>query len=243
MLPRDLSGFLKGEVPVINIDHHASNDDFGICNIVDSAAASTTVILFKLFDFCGIPITSQIATAMLCGIYNDTGSLMHSNTNLDVFEISGRLMELGGRVHMIARNLFRNTPVTTLKLWGRVLENVRINDEGVAISVVTWKDFEDCGAEPDEISGVIDMMNSVPGAKYACLLNEDRSGRIKGSFRTQRDDVDLSELASRFGGGGHKKAAGFSMPGRLQREVHWKIIPENKLPPGTSLPETSQVKL
>jgi bifunctional oligoribonuclease and PAP phosphatase NrnA len=235
--------FLKGEVPIINIDHHASNDDFGTCNIVDAAAASTTVILYKLFELCGLTVSSQMATALLCGIYNDTGSLMHSNTNLEVFEISGRLVELGGKVHMVARNLFRTTPVSTLRLWGRALENVRINEEGVAISVITWKDFEDCGAGSEELSGVIDMMNSVPGAKYTCLLNEDRSGKIKGSFRTQRDDVDLAELAARFGGGGHKKAAGFSMPGRLQREVHWKIIPDKKLPPGTSLPETSQIKL
>jgi len=233
----------KGDVPVLNIDHHHSNDNFGACNIVDAAAASTTVMLFKLFEACGIPVTSQMATALICGIYNDTGSLMHSNTDLDVFEISGRLMELGGRVHVVARNLFRSTPVSTLKLWGKVLENARINDEGVTISVITWKDFEECGAEGDEISGVVDLMNSVPGAKYACLLNEDRNGKIKGSFRTQRDDVDLAELAGRFGGGGHKKAAGFSMSGRLHREVHWKIIPEKQLPAGAILPETSGIKL
>lgn len=242
----------KGEVPVINIDHHHSNDNFGICNIVDPASASTTVIQFKLFEFCGIPITPRMATAMLCGIYNDTGSLMHSNTNLEVFEISARLMELGGKVHIIAKNLFRTMPVSTLKLWGRVLENARINDEGVTISVVTWRDFEECGAEPDEISGVIDFMNSVPGAKYACLLNEDKNGKIKGSFRTQRDDIDLSELASKFGGGGHKKAAGFILSGRLHREIHWKIVPHNTLSAGndkavpssgTALPETSKSAL
>ncbi len=233
----------KGEVPVINIDHHPSNDNFGLCNIVDPASASATVILYKLFEFCGMPVTPQMATALLCGIYNDTGSLMHSNTNLEVFEISGALMELGGRVHTVARNLFRTTPVTTLKLWGRVLENARINDEGVTISVVTWKDFEQCGALSDEISGVVDLMNAVPGSKYTCLLNEDRDGKIKGSFRTQREDVDLAELAARFGGGGHKKAAGFSMPGRLQREIHWRIIPDKKLPAGTSLPEMAKIKL
>jgi|WetSurMetagenome_2_1015567.scaffolds.fasta_scaffold149293_1 bifunctional oligoribonuclease and PAP phosphatase NrnA len=233
----------KGAVPVINMDHHASNDNFGTCNIVDAASASATVVLFKFFEFCGIPITSQIATSLLCGIYNDTGSLMHSNTNLEVFQIAERLVELGARVNLVAKNLFRNTTVSTLKIWGRALENVRINEEGVTVSVVTWRDFEECGANGDEISGVVDLLNSVPGAKYVCLLNEDRNGKIKGSFRTQRDDVDLSELASRFGGGGHKKAAGFMMPGRLHREVHWKIVPDKKLPAGTALPETSEVKL
>jgi phosphoesterase RecJ-like protein len=233
----------KGEVPVINIDHHASNDNFGTCNIVDSSSASATIILFKLFEVSEITITPQMATALLCGIYNDTGGMMHSNTNLDVFEISARLVELGGRVNIVAKNLFRTTTLSSLKIWGRALENARVNEEGITVSVVTWRDFEECGANGDEISGVVDLLNSVPGAKYACLLNEDRNGKIKGSFRTQRDDVDLSELASRFGGGGHRKAAGFMMPGRLHREVHWKIIPEKNLPPGASLPETSEVKL
>ncbi len=233
----------KGDVPVINIDHHASNDNFGKCNIVDSASASATVILYKFFEFCEIQITPQMGTSLLCGIYNDTGSLMHSNTNLEVFLIAGRLVEMGARVNTVAKNLFRSTNVSTLKIWGRALENVRVNEEGVTVSVVTWRDFEECGADSDDISGVVDLLNSVPGAKYVCLLNEDRGGKIKGSFRTQRDDVDLSELASKFGGGGHKKAAGFMMPGRLHREVHWRIVPENKLPEGTSLPETSEVKL
>jgi phosphoesterase RecJ-like protein len=233
----------KGDVPVINIDHHASNDNFGACNIVVPSAASTTVILYKFFESCGIQITPQMATSLLCGIYNDTGGMMHSNTNLEVFEICGRCVEFGGRLNIVSKNLFRNTPISTLKIWGRALENVRMNDEGVTVSVVTWRDFDECCASSDEISGVVDLLNSVPDAKYACLLNEDKNGHIKGSFRTQRDDVDLAELASKFGGGGHKKAAGFSMAGRLHREVHWKIVPENKLPPGAALPETSEVRL
>ncbi len=119
-----------GDVPVINFDHHSSNDNFGTINIVDPAAASTTLMLYKFFEFCNLKITPSIATALLCGIYNDTGSLMHSNTNIDVFEISGRLMELGGRLNVVARKLFRTTPISTLKLWGRVLENAYVNEEG-----------------------------------------------------------------------------------------------------------------
>ncbi len=219
----------KGEVPVLNFDHHASNDNFGTCNVVSVESASTTMLQYSFFNFLGIHITPQIATAILTGIYNDTGSLMHSNTTTAVFEVAGKMMEAGGKVNVVAKNLFRTTPVSTLKLWGRVLENVHINNEGVTVSVVTWKDFEECEASPDEISGIVDFLNSVPNTKYTCLLNEDKHGNIKGSFRTQRGDVDVAELAAQFGGGGHKKAAGFSMPGRLSKETHWKIIPEQKL--------------
>ncbi len=228
----------KGEVPVINFDHHASNDFFGTINIVDTKAASATIILARFFEFCGYRITPAIATALLCGIYNDTGSLMHSNTSIEVFETSGKLMEKGGKIHEVARQLFRSTPISTLKLWGRVLENTHINDEGVTLSVITWKDFEDCNAGTDEISGVVDFLNSIPGSKFTILLNEDEQGNVKGSFRTQRDDVDLSALAGKFGGGGHTKAAGFTMQGRLQKEIRWKIVPDQK-----NLPQQENVNV
>jgi len=173
----------------------------------------------------------------LTGIYNDTGSLMHSNTSLEVFEICARLMECGGNVTQISKHMFQSTPVSTLRLWGRVLENARVNDEGVTVSIVTWKDFDDCGAGPDSVSGIIDLLNSVPDSKYTCLLNEDQNGKVKGSFRTQRDDVDVAELAAQFGGGGHKKAAGFTMPGRIHQELHWKIVPAQELAENTVLPK------
>ncbi len=218
----------KGEVPVINFDHHSSNDNFGTINIVDAGCPATTVLLYRVFENWKINITPAIATALLCGIYNDTGSLMHSNTTIEVFEMSGKLMEKGGKLNTVAKKLFRTTPISTLKLWGRVLENAHVNEEGVTVSVVTWKDFLECGAGQDEISGVVDFLNSVPGSKFTVLLNEDAYGNIKGSFRTQRDDVDVAALAAQFGGGGHRKAAGFTMPGRLHKEVHWKIVPQNQ---------------
>lgn len=223
-------GIFDGMVPVANMDHHASNDNFGSCNMVDAAAASTTVILYRYFQFAGMKITPPMATALLTGIYNDTGSLMHSNTGLEVFEIAEKLSAGGAKVSTIAKNLFRSTPVSTLKLWGRAMENARVNKEGVTVSVLTWKDFEECGADADAASGVVDIINSVPGSKYVCLLNEDNRGNVKGSFRTQRSDVDLEALASKFGGGGHTKAAGFTMPGRIHQEVHWKIVPAQELP-------------
>lgn len=225
-----------GTVPVANIDHHSSNDNFGTCNIVDEKAASTTIILYKFFESTGRRITPAMATALITGIYNDTGSLMHSNTNLEVFEIAGKLASYGAKVSLVARSLFRNTPVTTLKLWGRAMENVRVNNDGVTVAVLTYRDFEECGADIDAASGVVDLINSVPGSKYTCLLNEDNKGNVKGSFRTQRDEVNLEELAAKFGGGGHKKAAGFTMPGRIHQEVHWKIVPAQELPDASFLP-------
>jgi phosphoesterase RecJ-like protein len=219
---------LKGDVPVINIDHHASNDNFGTINVVDSNSASTTMIMYKFFKFADYKITPQIATGFLTGLYNDTGSFMHQNTTPETLKIAGELMNLGGRVVDVSKHLFKTTPVSTLKLWGRVLANLKLNKEGVAMSVITKSDFDECGAEIDELSGAVDFINCIPQTKFTVLLHEDEKGNVKGSFRTRQEDVDLEEIASKFGGGGHKKAAGFTLPGKLEKETRWKIIPSHK---------------
>ncbi|MFC1655244.1 bifunctional oligoribonuclease/PAP phosphatase NrnA [Patescibacteria group bacterium] len=215
----------KGEVPVINIDHHASNDNFGTINIVDTNAASTTMIMYNFFKFAKFDFNPLIGTALLTGLYNDTGSFMHQNTTPEALKIAGEMMEAGGRVADVSRNLFKTTPVSTLKLWGKVLANLKVNSEKVAMSVVTKDDFDQCDAEIDELSGAVDFINCVPNTKFTVLLHEDEQGNVKGSFRTRNEEVDLEEIASKFGGGGHKKAAGFTLPGKLEKEVRWKIVP------------------
>jgi phosphoesterase RecJ-like protein len=215
----------KGEVPIINIDHHASNDNFGTVNIVDPSSASTTLILYRFFKFASYSITPKIATALLTGIYNDTGSFMHQNTTPETLKIAGELVAKGAKITQISKNLFKTTPVSTLRLWGRVLNNLKVNSDSVAVSVITKKDFDECGAEIDELSGAVDFINCVPNTKFTVLLHEDEKGNVKGSFRTRNEDVDLEEIAAKFGGGGHKKAAGFTLPGRLKKEIRWTIIP------------------
>lgn len=217
----------SGKVPVINLDHHASNDNFGTLNIVDLNSASTTILIYKLLTFLGLKIPPAAATAMLTGIYNDTGSLMHGNTTLEVFEVTGKLLELGGRANLVAKNLFKTTPVRTMKVWGKAMERMTINEDGVVVTVLTQEDLKELEAKSEDISGVVDYINAVPGSKFTVLLNEDEKGNVKGSFRTRRDDVDLAELAGKFGGGGHKKAAGFTMPGRIHQEIRWKVTPAN----------------
>ena len=221
-------GIFSGEhVPVLNIDHHTSNDYFGTHNIVDPLAASATVILYRLFQFLKFPITPNTATALLAGIYNDTGSFMHSNTTQEVFEIAADLTRKGGKVYPISQHMFKTATPASLKLWGKALEHLSVTPQGAAVSVLTAQDFEDSGATPDDSGGVIDLLNAVPGIRYSLLLTEDRKGSIKGSFRTQRDDIDLSAMAGTFGGGGHKKAAGFTVQGRIQREMQWTIVSED----------------
>ncbi len=215
---------LSGDKPFINFDHHESNNFYGTINPVDADACATSFIMYQFLNFCELPIDIDIATCLLAGIYFDTGSLMHSNTTSEVYEVAGDLMAKGADLKAVSRNLFHTTPVNRLRLWGRILERTYVNEDNVTISAVNQSDYQAVGATSKDTSGVIDFLNAVPGSKYCVLLSEDEKGIVKGSLRTQRDDVNLSEIASQWGGGGHPKASGFGLSGRLKPVMSWKVV-------------------
>lgn len=208
---------------VVNIDHHQSNDGFGKYNVVVPDAPSATMVTYELLQALGIPIDRTVATCLLTGIYTDTGSFMHSNTTPEALRIAARLVAKGADVRSISKDIFNTTKISTMRLWGRVLRNTYQTSDGVTMSVLTQKDFEETGADYSEVSGVVDYVNSVPGAKYSVILTE-RGGKVKGSLRTLRDEVNVADIAATYGGGGHIKAAGFTIPGKLEKEIRWKVV-------------------
>lgn len=219
---------LFNKIPVLNIDHHASNDNFGTINFVDSDAASTTVMIYRLFEYLRVDIDADIATALLTGIYNDTGSFMHSNTSKEVYSVAAKLMACGAKVGDISTSMFHTKDIATLKLWGRVLEGIYKNNQDIVLSVIKESDYDQTKSGPSQLSGVIDYLNMVPNSTFSVLLTEDRKGKLKASMRTRRSDLDLSKIAANFGGGGHPKASGFTMEGRV--EDFEKILSGNQSP-------------
>lgn len=209
--------------PVINIDHHDSNDFFGKINLVDPHAASTTQILYNLFVRWEINITPDIATALLTGLYFDTGSFKHNNTTREVLKISADLTHKGANIKAICKNLFQVNSIPKLKLWGHVLKEAKLTPKNIVSSAVSQKDYETCRTDSKELEGVIDYLNAVPESKFSILVSEDSKGGVKGSLRTQQQTVDVSKIAELFGGGGHKMAAGFRIPASLQEEKYWAI--------------------
>lgn len=219
---------LSAQKPFINFDHHISNNHFGTINPVDPAACSTCMILYKFLKFCDWPITIDVATCLLHGIYFDTGGLVHSNTSAEVMKVCGELMARGADLKRISKELFHTTPVNRLRLWGKIMERAYVNEEGVTVSAVNRQDYEASGTDSHDTGGAIDYLNAVPGSKYCVLLSEDEKGLVKGSLRTQRNDINLSDVAGQWGGGGHPKASGFGMPGKLQPVMSWKIMSGNE---------------
>ncbi len=222
--PETKPEILNGPKPFINFDHHESNNNYGTINPVDPQACATCLVLYKFFEFCEWRVDVDMSTCLLHGIYFDTGSLMHSNATEEVFRISGKLVGMGANLRKISKELFHTTNVNKLRLWGKIMERTYVNEEGVTISAVGMKDYASVDATPRDTGGVIDLLNSVPGSKYCVLLSEDDKGLVKGSLRTQRDDVNLSEVAGKWGGGGHPKASGFGVEGKLKPVMSWKIV-------------------
>jgi phosphoesterase RecJ-like protein len=210
---------------VVNIDHHPSNNSYGRYNVVVPTSASATMIVYRILSELGYPLDRHAATCLLTGLYTDTGSLQHSNTTPDALRVASQLLAKGANLRHLSKEVFNTTKISTMRLWGKVFQSIVHTEDGVTMSVITQKDFRDTGAGFDEISGAVDFVNSVPGSKYSVILTE-RDGKVKGSLRTLSDEVDVASIASNFGGGGHVKAAGFTLPGRLQKETRWKVVGE-----------------
>jgi phosphoesterase RecJ-like protein len=207
----------------INIDHHESNDYFATVNIVEPKAASTTQILYSLYQKWGFEIDEKIATCLMTGLYFDTGSFRHNNTTPEVMKISSDLLKLGANIKAISKNLFKTNSINKLKLWGRTLSNIRRNQRNIITSAITKEDYEICKTESKDLEGVVDYLNAVPDSKFCILLSEDQKGGVKASLRTQSEKLDLSKIAEVFGGGGHKMASGFRIEGKIKEEKHWII--------------------
>lgn len=207
----------------VNIDHHPTNTYYGKYNLVMDKAPSATMVCYQMLMDLGMPMDRHAATCLLTGIYTDTGSFQHSNTTAESLRIAARLLAKGANLRSLSKDIFNTTQISTMHLWGRVLKNIHQTSDRVTMSVLTQNDFDECQASYDEITGVVDYVNSVPNSAYSVILTE-RKGMVKGSLRTLNDDVDVSAIAGQYGGGGHHKAAGFSVPGRLEKEVRWKVV-------------------
>lgn len=201
-------------IPVINIDHHASNSEFGKINLVDITASATTEIIYELFkemDPNRKFMDEDIATALLAGIITDTGSFQNPNTTPRALEIASELVTLGARQQEIIKYIYKTKDLTMLKLWGKILGRIKYDDKlKIVWSYVSQQDLKETRSTLDQASGILDnLMTNTPEAEIIILLKEKSPGLISGSIRTIHAAIDASKIAAIFGGGGHIQAAGF----------------------------------
>ena len=202
---------------LVNIDHHASNSLFGSANIVKTDAASTTEIIYGFFRDLHIPLDADIATCLLNGMMTDTMTFHNAATTASVIEASSRLLAHGAKFRDISRHIFFNKNLSVLKLWGKALANLSAdNPWNIAVTFITQEDLKEAGLEENESTGLANFLNTLD-ARAVMVLTEQSDGTLKGSLRTTRANVDVMSLAKFFGGGGHKKAAGFTVNGKIEK--------------------------
>lgn len=203
---------------VINIDHHVTNPNFGDLNLVE-VVSSTSEMIYDLFKKWKVTIDKQIAKLLFLGIFSDTGCFQYPLTSAKTFLIASSLMKKGADLNESVLTQFRSYNFKTLKYWGKVLDNMQIDESRkFVISVVTASEIRDLGIESEDIEGAASLFAPVTlGTEFGIIIDENE-GFVKGSLRS-RASFDVSKIAADLGGGGHKQAAGFVLKMPLDEAV------------------------
>lgn len=198
---------------VLVIDHHVSEDDLGDRWFKDTSAEATARIVYEIGLRLRVRLTPEIATPLYAGLSTDTGGFRFPSTSGETFRIAGRLVDAGASPPAIYKELFEQDSLARLHLVGRTLAGAVTSRDGAVItSTVRQADIREVHAQPSDTEDLINLTLAVKGTELAAILIEQPDGRIKVSFRS-RGPVDCNVLAARFGGGGHKAAAGTIIEG------------------------------
>ena len=196
---------------LVVVDHHASNDRYGEINLVDPDAAASAVLVRRLADRLGWRLTRDVAICLYVGLVTDTGRFQYTNTTPEVFTMAEELARFDLPIAAISRELFEKHRFAYLKLVGEALERAEFDPElSLAVTWVTTADLERHGVHIDEVEGLIDLVRRTAEAEVSCVLKEAPGG-VRVSLRSIAR-VDVAAIARRFGGGGHRFAAGFTDP-------------------------------
>ncbi|PIT86771.1 MAG: hypothetical protein COU33_01370 [Candidatus Magasanikbacteria bacterium CG10_big_fil_rev_8_21_14_0_10_43_6] len=195
---------------IINIDHHKTNEHYGKLNLLPKQASSTSEIVYDFFSLHAVPITPHMATSLLTGIIYDTDNFTNAATTPHAIHVASKLVNLGANFNHIKERMYKDMPFDAFPLWGIIFSRLTKHEPlNLIYTYLTHDDLEKHQVHEDAMSGLSNFMNNIHDGYAGLVLKGTKEGTTKGSFRTTRDDVDVSTMAQHFGGGGHKKAAGF----------------------------------
>jgi phosphoesterase RecJ-like protein len=198
----------------IDIDHHHDNSRFGDLNLVVGDASSTGEVLRDVFAELGVELTPEIAEALYIGVVTDTGRFQYSNTTPKTLRLAAELVEAGADVHRVFQSIYESVELAKLKLLARALERAKVYEGGrLVISYLLRSDFTELTVAEAYSEGIIDYLRAVEGAEMAAMIREPprREGPARRvSLRASNDELDVSAIARKSDGGGHRQAAGFS---------------------------------
>ncbi len=215
----------KANQYIIEIDHHLEENNYADLTIREDDAASTTQILYKFIKTNKIKINKNIANCILTGIITDTANFFYPNTSSETITIASELMARGAKLPQIVEKTWRNKSLTAMKIWGKAMSRLTINKKyNLALTVLTKDDLSK-DLNDDDLEGIAGFLSNLHDVKGLILLREGKDGWLRGSLRTADPNINISKLAQALGGGGHTKAAGFKIKGRLQKTAtSWRVI-------------------
>jgi len=204
------SVFMSGKC-TMNIDHHVSNTFYADINLVDTSAAATGEIIYRI----GMGLTGSInrsaAEALYTAISTDTGSFCYGNTTSQSYRIAAQLVDCGIDIERITNILYKTNRIERIRLLGRALNSLTLYEDGkIAVIEITQEDLTDTGAMESEIENMVNYAKNISGVEIGILIKETEDGTVRASFRSN-GRIDVSKLAGLFGGGGHYAASGASL--------------------------------
>lgn len=197
---------LKKDFTFAFVDHHATNDAGSEYCLVDENASSTGVILYRMIKRLGIPVSPDVAECLFSTIVGDTGSFRYSNTCSETFTIAADLVSLGADPEKISRFIYDNEPLKKVMLRTLAMNTLEVTG-GIAFLHVSSEMFRQTGAEKEHTEGLVSMARAIEGIEVAVFLRQESAIGWKVSLRS-KEYVDVAQVARRYGGGGHRKAAG-----------------------------------
>ena len=227
----DLSSSDQKTKTIINIDHHATNQRFGTMNIVDAERAAACELVYDLARASRWALDAGTATCLLTGIVSDTGMFAYRNTTDRTLAIAAHLLRCGARLNIITAFAYRRKSVGTLHLLGTALTRLtRDAATGLVTTYLTRADFSGAGVDETAAEGIANFLNILGNEKGVVFLKELPGNKVKGSVRTMQDDIDCAQLARQYGGGGHRRAAGFVLDGTIDDIRHvWNLSPSHDI--------------
>ncbi len=220
---------MRYKVPVVCIDHHATNPQYGDINLIEPKAPSTADVAYRLVQALQLPVSQAAAQCFLTGMCTDTILFSTQHTNDTVMRLASELLARGADLKPIVQHTMMNKSTASLKLWGIALSRLSHDAELDATATgITLKDINDAQATEDDIKSLSEYLNEVldPSHETVVVYYEKPDGSLKGSLRSRTRDV-ATLAAQKFGGGGHRLASGFSIPNARFVEISpgvWKPV-------------------
>ncbi|MDR1272280.1 MAG: 30S ribosome-binding factor RbfA [Clostridiales Family XIII bacterium] len=219
--------YFDGAKATVCFDHHATSSPVCDFNIIEADSGSTAEVVFHFIEANDLPFTEEIAVALYVGIVTDTGKFQYSSVTAETHRIAGALIGLGADVAEINNCVYDNVAMGQILLERSLLDSLEFEAEGkIAVGIVTRADFEKTGAGDSDTEGLVEKLRSIEGVEVAVFLRETKDGKVKASLRS-KGSFDVSSLSAGYGGGGHERAAGFTVDEGIE-SIRSKLVAEVK---------------